>query len=77
MVLNYSQWSRSCTRSAHRRLEGVQEPSGTNLYSRAGEEIYAVTVRHVLSPSGEGINPYSDVGVLFSLRIRVQFRGRA
>ena len=49
-------------------LRTLHSQGTMGFYFRVGEDLYAVTARHVLFPEGEGNNTYSYVGTFFSRR---------
>jgi hypothetical protein len=49
-------------------LKTLKSQGTMGFYFRVGEDLYAVTARHVLFPEDEGNNPYSYVGTFFSPR---------
>ena len=48
-------------------MKSLKSQGTMGFYFRVGEDLYAVTARHVLFPDDEGNDPYTYIGTLFSL----------
>ena len=54
-------------------LKSLKNQGTMGFYFRVGQDLYAVTARHVMFPEDQGNNPYSYVGAFFAPRRRAQF----